>query len=211
MSAVQKIDERETHKACADMLIFMADFSTLINSHINAVRSLLLSTVDQAMSGVMAINNAVDVNLRKSEELLVLDRETRGFVQKSAKEFDPKLSDSVARLKQVNITFSDHMAELSRLDESVRAFLNAIMGGLSVDDVVRQRLEHVSTSLGAMNFGVRKVLIEFSSGRKITDDFLEAVQFEMMSKMFMAFTMEDEKKQFGKVFGLIEGINQKSS
>ena len=61
------------------------------------------------------------------------------------------------------------MAGLNNLDENVRGFLFAIMGGLSMDDVVRQRLEHVSTGLIALQKGVTEVISMYKSGAKISE------------------------------------------
>lgn len=209
MNQVSKFEESAQAKASAEMMTFLRDYSQLLDQHITTVRKILLTTVDEAMSGVAAINAAADRKLKMADEVLVKDQSS-AFVSKSAKELDITFKDPAEKIKHVNETLSAHMSGLSNLDESVRGFLFAIMGGLSMDDVVRQRMEHLTSSLASMRDGVQKVLDQYSSGVKVTDEFIDSVQHEMLVKMYRSYTMEDEKKVFSKVFGKVSGINQKS-
>jgi hypothetical protein len=209
MNQVSKFEESAQAKASAEMMTFLRDYSQLLDQHITTVRKILLTTVDQAMAGVAAINAAADRKLKMADEVLVKDQ-TSAFVSKSAKDLDVTYKDPAEKVKLVNETLSAHMSGLSNLDESVRGFLFAIMGGLSMDDVVRQRMEHLTSSLVAMRDGVQKVIDQYSSAAVVSDDFINSVQHEMLVKMYKSYTMEDEKKVFSKVFGKVAGINQKS-
>ena len=207
MSEAVKTDDNKD-KASADMMSFLGEFSRLLDEHIGTVRSLLLVTVDQAMSGVMQINAAADKKLKMADEVLVKDAASE-FVSKSAKDLDSSFKDPAEKIKHVNESLSTHMEGLGNLDESVRGFLFSIMGGLSIDDVVRQRLEHVSASLQAMQTGVSAVIEKYRTGEKVSEQFVDNIQVEMMRAMYKSYTMEDEKKIFAKVFGRVSGINQK--
>jgi hypothetical protein len=208
MTAAKKIQTPDRDQVSTELMEFLAQFSGLLNQHITTVRGALLETVDQAMSGVMALNAAADHKIKKADEVLVKD--DAKFVSKSARDVDGTFSDPSAKIKNINETLSSHMAGLGNLDESVRGFLFAIMGGLSIDDVVRQRLEHVSTGLVALQKGVGEIITKYNAGEKITDTMISQIQHEMMEKMYKCFTMEDEKKIFDDVFGKVKGINQKS-
>jgi hypothetical protein len=209
MSAAQKLNVVVSKDdVAAELIGFLSQYSTLLDQQILTVRNTLLATVEQAMSGVMALNEAADHKLKKADEVLVKDQGA-GFVSKSAKDLDVSFKDPSAKIKNINQSLSAHMAGLGHLDENVRSFLFAIMGGLSIDDVVRQRLEHVSSSLAALQAGIQKVIARYKRGEKVTDEFLGAVQTEMLSLMFKAYTMEDEKVIFKKVFGNVVGVNQK--
>ncbi len=209
MAGILKIEDSGQAKASTDLMAFMSDFSRLLDQHIVMVRNILLTTVDQAMAGVAAINSAADSKLKMADEVLVMDQ-SAAFVSKSAKDIDGTLSDPAAKVKILNETLSNHMTGLSNLNDAVRGFLFAIMGGLSMDDVVRQRMEHLMVSLAAMRDGVQKVIDEYSATAKVSDEFILSVQHEMLVKMFKSYTMEDEKKVFNKVFGKISGVNQKT-
>ena len=209
MSAAQKLDiVMSKDDVAAELIGFLSQYSTLLDQQILTVRNTLLATVEQAMSGVMALNEAADHKLKKADEVLVKDQ-AAGFVSKSAKDLDATFKDPSAKVKNINETLSSHMAGLGNLDENVRSFLFAIMGGLSIDDVVRQRLEHVSTALVALQAGIQKVITRYKSGETVTDAFLGEIQTEMLGLMFKAYTMEDEKVIFKKIFGNVVGVNQK--
>jgi hypothetical protein len=209
MNQASKFEESAQAKASAEMMTFLRDYSKLLDHHITTVRKILLTTVDEAMSGVAAINAAADRKLKMADEVLVKDQSS-AFVSKSAKDLDITFKDPAEKIKHVNETLSAHMSGLSNLDESVRGFLFAIMGGLSMDDVVRQRMEHLTLSLDAMHDGVQKVIDQYGSSAAVSDDFINSVQHEMLVRMYRSYTMEDEKKVFSKVFGKVSGINQKS-
>ena len=152
MTAAQKISPPDRDQVSAELMSFLSQFSGLLNQHITTVRGVLLETVEQAMTGVMDLNAAADHKLKKADEVLVRDQSS-SFVSKSAKDVDTTFKDPTAKIKNINESLSAHMAGLNNLDENVRGFLFAIMGGLSMDDVVRQRLEHVSTGLIALQKG----------------------------------------------------------
>jgi phage-related protein len=209
MTAAKKLmGDVEKTQASAEMMRFIADFSKLLDQHIAMVRKILLGTVDQAMAGVMAINSATDFKMKKADEVLVQDKAS-AFVSKSAKDIDQSFKNPAEKVKHVHESLSNHMQSLSNLDDSVKNFVFSIMGNLSIDDVIRQRLEHVSTSLVALREGVQQILNEYSTGSRVNESNIEKVQMEMMKRVFSCFTMEEEKQIFNKVFGQVKGVNQK--
>lgn len=209
MAATARDKVKQNDKSHRELLEFMGDYSKLLDFHIAAARDVLLTTVDHAMVSIKEINDATDFKLKKADEVLVRDKDSN-FVSKSAREIDHSFEDPTQKVKMVNEQLSSHMSSLANLDESVRNFFFAAMGSLSVDDVVRQRLEHVSTAMTALQVGVQKILTEYRAGRPLKEDFVMALQKEMSLKMYKAYTMESEKLVFAQVFGDVEGVNQKS-
>jgi regulator of protease activity HflC (stomatin/prohibitin superfamily) len=92
------------------------------------------------------------------------------------------------------------MANLTDLDQSVQEVLTAIMGALSVDDVVRQRLEHVTTATHALDHSVSALLSEFAKGT-FSPVVATTVRNDLAQKMYKSFTMEDEKQVFKSILG----------
>jgi uncharacterized protein YoxC len=209
MSTANSLEHDVQPKAAAELLEFMAQFSQLVDLHVGTVRKILLDTVDATMASVMAINAATDFKLMKAEEVLLKDKDA-SYVSKRAKDIDTNFTDPTEKVRHVSSALSAHMAGLTTLDESVRACLFSIMGGLGVDDVVRQRLEHVSTAMQALQEGVKGIMKHNENGATFSEKDFQSIRQEMLSKMFKAFTMEDEKKVFSGVFGSVPGINQKS-
>ena len=157
MSTANSLEQNEQQKAAAELLLFMSDFSKLVDLHVGTVRKILLDTVDATMATVMDINAATDFKLMKAEEVLVKNQDS-SYASKKAKEVDTNFADPTAKVSYVSHTLSTHMSGLTSLDQSVRACLFSIMGSLSVDDIVRQRLEHLSTAMLALQEGVKGIL-----------------------------------------------------
>jgi hypothetical protein len=207
MSEARVLENHSPQSAPAEMMAFLSDFSRLVDLHVTTVREILLATVDKAMVSVSEINAATDFKLKKAAEVLVKD--ASGFVSKSAKDLDATFADPTSKVRHVNEGLSSHMAGLSTLDDSVRNCLFAIMGGLSIDDVVRQRLEHISKAMVSMQEGIAAMLAIHSNGAVVTEAQFKIIQQDMLVTMYKAFTMEEEKKIFEKVFGFVSGVNQK--
>lgn len=190
-----------------DLLLFVRNFARLMDQQLIDTRKIMEKTVEQMMSSVSAINDAADVQLKKADEVLVKDKEKQTFISKRAKEIDSNFADPAGRVKVLNEHISAHMATLGNLDDSVRSVLFSIMGALSMDDVIRQRLEHVTASMNAMEAGVGRVLTEFSAGR-LADTDAKIINSEMADKMYRSFTMEEEKTVFLSVLGDIKNYRK---
>lgn len=190
-----------------ELLLFVRNFARLMDQQLSDTRKIMEKTVEQMMNSVSAINDAADIQLKKADEVLVKDKDNQTFVSKRAKEVDSNFADPAGRVKVLNEHISTHMATLGNLDESVRSVLFSIMGALSMDDVIRQRLEHVTTSMNAMENGVGRVLAEFSAGRLVDAD-AKLINSEMADKMYRSFTMEEEKTVFRNVLGDIKNYRK---
>jgi hypothetical protein len=201
MGAAKKLNDLpKKDDVAAELIGFLSQYSSLLDQQIVAVRDSLLSTVEQTMTGVMSLSAAADQKLQKAVEVLVRDQKSV-FVAKSAKDLDASLHNPPDKIKDINEALSAHMAGLSHLDDNVRSFLFAIMGSLSIDDVVRQRLEHVSAALAALQTGMQQIINRHQSGEKVTDAFLDGIQSDLLRSMQKVYTMEDEKIIYRQVFG----------
>lgn len=190
-----------------DLLVFICDFARLMDQQLIESRRIMEKTVEQMMASVSAINDAADFKLKKADEVLVKGSDQGTFVSKSAKELGSQFSNPSGRVKAINEHISSYMATLSNLDDNVRSLLFSIMGALSMDDVIRQRLEHVTTSISAMETGITRVVKEFAAV-KLGDAEAHKINSEMADKMYRSFTMEDEKAVFKKILGDIKNYRK---
>jgi hypothetical protein len=198
MSVTQNRDDQE--KAIQDLILFVGEFVRLIDQQVSDVRTTMLKTVDQMMASVMQINEAADRKLKMAGEILVKDVDQSKFVSKRAKDLDERLIDPAERVKVINEQISSHMTQLSNLDDSVRMVLFSIMGALSMDDVVRQRIEHVTTAAHAVDKSIKSVMQEYlQSGLK--EDRVKPLINKMALDLFKSYTMEEEKAVFKAVLG----------
>jgi len=202
--AAGKQEERE--QAIKDLLAFVGDFSRLIDRQISDARAVMVKTVDKMMADVNAINNAADHKIMKADEVLI-KKGASDFVSVHVKDVDNRFVDPADRVKAINQKISEQMSALNHLDENVRSVLFSIMGTLSMDDVVRQRLEHITAAAGSVEECVRTVLGDFSKGTLTKQKALE-VRNSLAKKMYQSFTMEDEKAVFKTSLGDIKNYSQ---
>ncbi|MCX6124721.1 MAG: hypothetical protein NTV34_08230 [Proteobacteria bacterium] len=200
--AVATAGQPERDQAIKELFQFIGDYSRLIDRQVQDARSILENTVENMMSSVQEISNAADFKFMKAEEVLVKSDSSREFISKSAKELS-RTSKSSANVTTINAKISAQMAALTDLDQSVQKVLVSIMGALSVDDVVRQRLEHVTTSTHALDNGIRTLLEEYKRGA-LDQDFAVKVCNSMAQQMYKSYTMEEEKTVFKGVLGEIK-------
>lgn len=194
---------REKDEAVRELLLFVGDFSRLIDRQVSDTRAIMVKTVDEMMASVNQINSAADFKLKKADELLVKDKGANAFESKSVRDVDTRHTETAQRIKAINETISTHMSGLGHLDDSVRSVLFSIMGALSVDDVVRQRLEHVTASAHAMDDGIKLIVQEFAKGT-LSVATANTVKNQLAQKMYKSFTMEGEKAVFKRVLGDIK-------
>ena len=200
--AVAMAGHPERDQAIKELFQLIGDYSRLIDRQVQDARSILENTVEKMMSSVQEISNAADFKFMKAEEVLVKSDSSEEFVSKSAKEVSQGFKSS-ANVVTINAKISAQMAALTDLDQSVQKVLVSIMGALSVDDVVRQRLEHVTTSTHALDAGIRTLLEEYKRGT-LDKDFAVKVCNSMAQQMYKSYTMEEEKAVFRGVLGEIK-------
>lgn len=191
MSAIKTTKKTIELEALAELQGFLDDFSTLLAAHLTSVRNILRSTVDQAMNGVTDIDQLVASHISHAQTERIF-KDHPGLVD---------FKNTIAAQK----------ADLEGLESEVRARIHEMIGGLSIDDVVRQRLDHISLAIKALIGSLQRLFNPMNGPHADMNLSLAALQYDLLSKMYHSFTIEDEKLLFKQVFGLIEGINKKSS
>ncbi len=107
---------------------------------------------------------------------------------------DDAPSEEVLRQKLRRSTgvFSKHMESLATLDGEVQEILFSMMGQLSRDDVISQRIEHTMMSLQAMQTNLTYLLHDF----EIRCNQAEVQKFaeDLRSFSLRIYTMQEERK-----------------
>ncbi len=83
-----------------------------------------------------------------------------------------------------------------------REMLFTMMGALSADDVITQRLRHVSASIQALKVGLSYVLVDFDarfSTREVT-----RLKKDLLRVTYTHYSTNEERKLFEQMFGKIE-------
>lgn len=156
------------------VLDFLRDFMRLNEALLTSARSLMKDTVAQAMDLVMMAGSV------PNEE------------SKARKLEEP--SD----LQQIANLFSKDVEAVCAADKRLGQLLSSLMGVVSADDIIQQRLNHVL-------YGVRRfnaALITLIQGQEaMTIENVTSFRNVVLTDIYRTYTTNDEREIFHAVFG----------
>lgn len=209
----------------AFLIDFLENFTALMEYQLGHVRETMESTVDNVLAGVQKVSDATAKNKKAAEDTLESaylkpDAETTVLVE-GLQEMIDNLFDEAKdkfekgedlnllskaepevllknRIKRFNSKFKNEMNGVQHLDKELQQFLMGVIGALSSEDVIAQRLEHVIMAMKVLQTGLNYVLIDYSSRCNMEE--LKKVTTDIKNYTFRQYTTEDEKLEFIKYF-----------
>jgi hypothetical protein len=103
------------------------------------------------------------------------------------------------RLNRLHVKLDRSLGQLTKLDDSVSNSILSIVGALSAEDLIAQRLEHTILSLKSLQTGLSFLLIDFSERCK--PDEVKRVTQSILTYTLRQYTTEEEKVRFLDIFG----------
>lgn len=202
--------------ATRNLVAFIRSYTDVLEKQLQAVRETMRETTEGVMDGIQKIS---DSTARKKKEANTVLMTTYTNPSDDAKKTMDSVQDAVSavfdaaqgtkpatagptdadKLRRHAGFFSKHMEALETLDEDVQGMLMTMMGMLSRDDVISQRVEHVVQSLQAMQMSLAYVLVDFEARCKQAD--VDKVVKDLKSFTLRTYTMEEERQAFVSVFG----------
>jgi len=210
----------------AEKLIkFLASYSSLLEHQLVAVRETMVQTVEEVMQGVSSISDATEEKKKQAEAALESaylrpDAETQVLVD-SMQETVTNLFDSISasisqggngiqhgedqpevllrnRLKRFLAKFSNNNSQLDQLDDDLTKAIFAMIGSLSTDDVIAQRIDHVRNSLNALQLGLNYLLLDFENRCRTSE--VEAFESNLKTYTVKQYTMVSEREVYDQQF-----------
>lgn len=211
--------------ASRSLITFIRAYTDLMEKHLGAIRDTMRETVDGVMDGIQKISDTTSEKAKQANEVLVSTytnptdeaKETMDSVQAEVNriletagandqgspatneltlsENDPALSDKLRRSAGF---FSKHMEALETLDGELQSVLLHMMGMLSRDDIVAQRIQHVAEALQALQMGLSYMLVDFESRCRGED--IDRFVRDLKTYMMRSYTSEEEKELHYQVF-----------
>lgn len=181
------------------ILNFLAVFLKLLEDQLTAVSENISSTVSEAMATILSIGSISDERKKHADTMLIRNKEG------SSDQFVAASIEEAERNEQPHTTSSEKLGQSSSMMSALENELNEqilrMMGELSIDDVVGQRLEHVIASFDDLLIFTNEVVSQLSAHpgpdiNPMTQDFLK--------KIHRSYTMESEKACFQEVFGPLQ-------
>ncbi|RZA15459.1 MAG: hypothetical protein EOP10_26335 [Proteobacteria bacterium] len=103
------------------------------------------------------------------------------------------------RFNRFHVKTDQSLGKLNQLDDSVSTSVLNIVGALSAEDLIAQRLEHTILSLKSLQTGLSFLLIDFSE--RCQPDEVQRVTKSILTYTFRQYTTEEEKVRFWTIFG----------
>lgn len=205
------------------LISFVRSFTDLQEKHLKGIHQAMRDTVDGVMQGIQQISDQTSQNKKKANEVLV---STYTNPDEDAKRAMDDVQDEVERVmaeakaasvapagKSTSATptdelslkvrrsagfFSKHMEALETLDGSLQEMLLSMMGQLSRDDIISQRIEHILMSLQGLQTSLTYILTDYEN--RCRDGEVEKFIEDLKAYTLRSYTMEEEKKAFYEVF-----------
>ncbi len=207
---------------------FLANFTALIEKELLAIRQNVVATVEAVMENIEEISQTVEKNKQDAEDLLEFtylnpDPTTEILIEDVQKVADELIEgayrvvegssnltpDSLTtsepevvvqnRLNRFNVRLDHSFDRLNDLDSRLNASLLNIVGALSAEDLIAQRLEHTILSLKSLQTGLSFLLIDYEE--RCQADEVERVTRSILTFTYRQYTAEEEKERFQSIFG----------
>ena len=196
------MDSKEAFLSAKILVDFVRDFTSLSEQQLIAIRKRMEQTVEDIMQSVHQLSSKADSRVEQASSVLKKDEETDGFKTEkvdSSSAGDKDKANLEDMLRRSGGVFSKHMEALSSIDGDVNDVIGKVIGAVSMDDVMAQRLAHVTDSINLFRRGLAKVVTNF--GDFNTQKKVKALRNEILTEVYRSYTAEEEKVIFHKIFG----------
>lgn len=212
-----------------EIVSFLTRYTELLDIHLDSVRQTMADTVVSLMQKVEDINQKAEEKKRLADGVLLKrrgeaakkrSRELQGdddeFKNMSVRVVEEKERNKVSADhsreyakkmltkagNEAGSKLREHMAEFGVLGEHVGDILVSILGNLSADDIVGQRLSHVGQAIDKLN---EKLDILFENMDLMNPAEIGRMRRELLERMYKSFTMEEERAVYNLFVGDKDG------
>ena len=217
---------RETLNASMELVSFVTRYNQVLSKQLHAVQSMMADTVETVMKSINDLSSATEGKKAEAENALEQtylnpDAETAELVKSIQSSVDDVIAAATAQmvagqtsssgnsiedhadhLRRFGGQFSKHMESLSTLDDGVKSMLFAMMGALSADDVIRQRLEHIAMTISAMQVGLNYLLLDFE--KRFNAANVDSFAKDLLDYTWRSYSMEEERDLFRRCYPDVE-------
>ncbi len=212
---------RDTMSASLIVVGFLQKYTESLSKQIEAVQEQMDLSVSGVMTALQDLSASTEDKKREAEQVLeqtylAPDANTSAMVdsiQKSADDIfeqatkslsSPSLSppanfDGGADIRRMGGLFSKHMESMCSLDDCLKDIVLGMVGSMSNNDVVKQRLDHSMMSLRALHLGLANILVDLDGRLKV--DVIKDFKENLLEYTYKSFTTEGERNAFKAIFG----------
>ena len=190
-----------------DLLRFISNFTHLLSSQLNAVQEDIEVAVETIMEGVSRISRESADQAVKADSVFVggdsnypvdgkkMSEVDNPKIQKLLKENAAEVSPEVAKATS---NLRKYMDGFKNVDGALQTAILSIMGKLSTDDIIRQKVEHATHICAELAKLVHNM--HLVTEKRLDMHTVEMLEADLLRKIQDSFTMKEEKVLFKKVF-----------
>lgn len=191
------MNRKENFLASKLMLEFITHYIDLTQHQLLKIKEEMDETCHTIMGQVEKISNVADTKKEEAETIIVKNQKVRNKKEeKSNSEENITLKNSFQRSGGL---YTKSMEAVSSLDENLQAIVMGVIGIISMDDVIKQRMQHVIYSVNMLKEVIHEIVPLVQKG--LTRGEVSTVRNRLLSRTYRVYTMESEKKLFHSYFG----------
>lgn len=213
----------EDRNDAAKLLVkFIADYTNLLQCQIGSIKTEMATVVNEVMESVNKLNSAQIEKTKMAESILLKDEKQQkvGFKEVSAKQKSVDESEKLkhakidinkiitTNVKKAGTQLKEYMRSLENLDAKMQDLILTMVGAMSADDVVGQRLDHVGFALQILGGELAKVVQDFE--KNFTPSGIEKFGQQINNEVFARYTMPEERESFIRVQGYAPSVKRGS-
>ena len=188
-----------------EFMEFLSSYSKLLSAQLIDLHREMETAVLDVMNQVESISKFSESQALIANQVLtstngeIKNVDVRKMIRAELSQVDgKKVQDHLSQsLVSAGNRLKAEMALLDHVETNIKDSIFKIMGHMSNDDVVRQRLEHIGQALEAMQSTISEL---YSQGSELTTESVVEANKRLSEKVLKSFTMEEERVQFKKIF-----------
>jgi hypothetical protein len=194
------------------LVVFITQFISLLHGQIIGIKEEMATIVEEVMASVTSLNTTQAQKTRAATSILLKkEGNGEGFQEVSSSEKNQSeeeiLKESQTKIDQLITTnvktagqhLKEHMQELKTLDETIESLMLTTIGVMSADDVIGQRLDHVTYALDLLGERLGHLMDHMDT--QFTPQAIEAFGKQINQDVFRKYTMAEERDCFIKIQG----------
>lgn len=187
------MNSKEHFQASKILLEFVTHYVDLTQHQLLVVKEEMDKTCETIMDQVHEISSAADGKKKEAGTIILQNKLVHSDEALSSEE---KAEGEVQRSGGL---FAKSMEAISSFDEQVQSIVMGVIGIISIDDVLRQRLMHVVQSVNMLNAMIVEAVPQIQTGLNTKQVLL--IRNTLLTKTYRLYTMEEEKELFHRYFG----------
>lgn len=206
--------QKEVFQASKILVDFLRDFTSLSEQQLLSSKKMLEGIVVQVMDSMTELSEQSSKNVGTAKEILVKDEKTGLMTYTKADAIEKRETENLktvengdtirklvleSKLLRSSGSFSKHLEAISMLDGRLQKLLSNVIGAVSLDDVIAQRLSHVIESLQTLQAALAQFLIDYKT--ECRPDRVKLLRNQVLTKVYLSYSSEEEKEVFHKIFG----------